>query len=397
MIQTDARNADLTQLVEMLQSQQVRKIDMVVPATRLTSEWGDMTVDGVEPILLDDGVLDANGTYRPTRVFDEGISEKLGIPLSYVRRLREERTDLIDANVNGWLHGDRFDDGTPVPGNHGPDPRSFLFRAFRGDDDGPGIARALLSNQYAVVDNLDVLLTTLDAIRDLGHDVVVDRASLTERRMSVSIVCPEVQVLAERLLQGYRNPFGADFERWRGVADREGLGYGGEEPVVWAGIKVSNSETGDGSFRVVPEMRVKVCANGLVITKDAVRSVHLGGRLDAGVVRWSDETHEKNLDLIRAKTRDAVTTFLDVDYMEKTIADLTEKGERPVADHDEVRVIVKKAKFTDAQTTEILAMFTRGGQMTRAGVMNAVTAAAQMTSDPDAAFEMEEKALAVLA
>lgn len=386
---TEARNADLTELVEMLQAQQVRKVDMVVPASRISSEGGDMYVTGVEPILMDDGVMNANGFYRPTRVFDEGISEKLGIPLTYVRRMRETRTDLMDANVNGWLHGH---EETDVKG----DPRSFLFRAFRGVEE-HGIARALLSNQYAVVDNLDVLMTTLEAINALGHDTVVDRASLTERRMSVDIVCPEVQVLAERLLKGYRNPFGEDFDRWRGVADREGLGYGGEEPVVWAGLGISNSETGDGSFRVVPKMKIKVCANGLVIAKDAVRSVHLGGRLDAGVVRWSEETHAKNLDLIRAKTTDAVATFLNVDYMTEVIETLSDKADRPVEDHEEVKVITKRAKFTDAQTAEILKMFTRGGQMTRGGVMNAVTAAAQVNPDSDAAFDMEEKALAVLA
>lgn len=398
MIRTEARNAGLQDMVALLQEQQARKIDMVVPASRLRSIEGEMQVSGVEVILNEDGVTDANGLYRPTEVFDEGVSEKLGIPLAYMRRLRGSRPDLIDANVNGWLHGRkpkmRGEEviREAVPG----DERSFLFRAFRGDADEKGIGRALLSDRFAIADNLDVLMATLDGIREIGREVVIDRASLTERRMSVDIVCPEVQVLAEGLLKGYRNPFGSDFERWRGVADREGLGYGGEEPVVWAGLNISNSETGDGAFRVVPKMKIKVCANGLVITKDAVRSVHLGGRLDRGVVRWSQETEEKNVALVKAKTRDAVMTFLDVEYMQRVIADLTEKGEKPVEDHDEVKVITKRAKFTDAQTAEILKFFTRGGQMNRAGVMAAVTAAAQMQPNADTAFEMEEKALAVL-
>jgi len=229
----------------------------------------------------------------------------------------------------------------------------------------------------------------------MGVDAKVDRANLTERRMSVDIVVPEVQVLAEDLLRGYRNPFGADFERWRGIADREGLGYGGEEPVVWAGIRISNSETGGGAYSIVPTMKIKVCANGLVLTKDAMRSVHLGGRLEAGVIRWSAETQAQNLELIKSKTKDAVNTFIDVDYMAEKIAEIAEKAAEPVKT-DEVKVIAARAKFNQTEQDMILDFFVRGGQTTRGGIMNAVTAASQMIEDADAAFDMDAKALAVL-
>ena len=56
---------------------------------------------------------------------------------------------------------------------------------------------------------------------------------------------------------------------------------------------------------------VQVCRNGLTITRDAMRAVHLGERLDEGVVTWSGNTQDKTLALITAKTTDAVTTFLD--------------------------------------------------------------------------------------
>lgn len=392
--QYTARNASLADLVEMLRTQAVRKIDMVVPAGAIRSKDGMIAVDGVQPILSDDGVTDANGLYLPTRIFDEGISDRFGIPLSYVRRLREERPDLMDANVNGWLHG-----GATGPDGNGDvfdtDSRSFLMRAFRGDTDEPGIGRALLSNSYAIVDNLDVLMEALGAIREAGVEAVVDRANLTDRRMSVDIVVPEVQVLAEDLLRGYRNSFGDDFTRWQQVADREGLGYGGEEPVIWAGVRISNSETGGGAYQIVPTMKIKVCANGLVITRDAIRAVHLGARLDAGVVRWSEETHTKNIELIKAKTRDAIRTFIDTDYMTAQIAQITEKATRPVRP-EEVKVITKAAKYTDAQQDEILAHFIRGGQTTRGGVMQAATAAAQMVADPDVAHDMEAKAVSLL-
>lgn len=399
MIDTTARNVGLQDLVAMLQEQQVRKVDMVVPASRMRSTNGNLVIDGVDPILMDDGVLDANGTYRPTGVFDEGVADRLGIPLAYVRRLRAERPDLMDANVNGWLHGYReyVNADGPIPTAFVPgDTRSFLARCFRGDDGEPGIARALLSDRFSISDNLDSLMAVLDGARAAGIQTVVDTADITERRMTFRLVAPEVQTLAERLLEGYRNPFGADFERWRSVADREGLGYGGSEPVIFAGLRFSNSETGNGAWSITPEMVVKVCANGLTLTKHVVREVHLGGRMDAGVVRWSAETMEKNLDLVRAKTADAVKTFLDVDFMEAEIAKITEQAEKSVADHDEVKVIAKRAKFTDGQITDILSHFTRGGVMTRGGIMQAVTSVAQIVPDADLAYEMQNKALSVL-
>ena len=404
-MQTDVRNTDLQGMVDLLKTQHVRKIDVVLPAGRLFASDGDVLVSGVEHLIEADGVTDPNGLYVPTRVFDEGVSDKLGIPLTYVRRLREQRTDLWDANVNGWLHGYGqvvLTDDPAMPlaweGGNGalPDQRSFLFRGFRGDGGGDGIARAMLSDRFGINDNLDVLLAVLDGIRAAGIDAVVDRASLTERRMSVDIVAPEVSVLAETLLKGYRNPFGADFERWRQVADREGLGYGGEEPVIWAGLGVTNSETGDGAFTIVPKAKIKVCANGLTITKDMIRNVHLGGRLEHGVINWSEDTQRANIDLVRRKTVDAVRTFLDVSYLEGVVDELTTHGEQPVDDVEQVKVIAKRAKYTEAQADDILNYFVRGGQMNRAGVMNAATAAAQMADDADTAFDMEQRAVSLL-
>lgn len=405
-ITTAARNTGLQDLVAMLRDQHVRKVDMVVPASALRSVDGQVQVAGVEPVLLGDGVQDPNGLYVPTQVFDEGLSDKLDIPLKYVRRLRSERPDLMDANVNGWLHGaPELYRATAVPVSVDTvvekardaipgDSRSFMLRTFRGDD-GPGIARALLSNSYSIVDNLDVLMEALAGVREAGVEAYVDRANLTERRMSVEIVVPEIAVLATELLRGYRNPFGSDFERWRGVADREGLGYGGEEPVVWAGFKITNSETGGGAFTITPQAKVKVCANGLTLSNDVVRAVHLGGRLEAGVVNWSAETQRQNLELIKAKTRDAVATFIDVDYMTASIARITEKATAEVRS-EEVKVIAKRAKFTEPEQDMILDFFIRGGQTTRGGIMQAVTAASQMVDDADQAHDMEAKALTVL-
>ena len=62
-------------------------------------------------------------------------------------------------------------------------------------------------------------------------------------------------MLAPALLAGYRTPF-------TGAA-------GADNPVVFAGFVITNSETGCGAFTLTPRLVVQVCRNGMTITRDA--------------------------------------------------------------------------------------------------------------------------------
>ena len=66
---------------------------------------------------------------------------------------------------------------------------------------------------------------------------------------------------------------------------------GADNPLVFAGFVLTNSETGHGSFAIAPRLIAQVCSNGYTITRDAMREVHLGGQLGEGVItasrRWS--------------------------------------------------------------------------------------------------------------
>ena len=367
-ITTEARNASFPELLEILKSQQPRKVDVVAPAGAITAEGGLLRIAGTEPVIDDDGVTMADALYLPTRVADESISLKLGIPIHYLRRLRAEHVDLWDENVNGWL---------------ARDDRSFLMRLFRDDSTGVGVMRAMLSDSYRVMDHLDVLLSALDGIRQAGVEVDIAAANLTETKMSVKITAPTVRTYARELLKGYRSPFtGAN---------------GSDSPEVFAGSILSNSETGDGVFTLTPSMTVQTCTNGHNVTKDAMRNVHLGSKMDDGLIKWSEETQEKNLALVKSRTADAVRTFLDVEYMTKVIARLEEKSSTPVSDPAKaVKFIAKKAAFTEAEASGILDHFIKGGQVTAGGFMQATTSFAQTIASPDRAREMEDAGLRVL-
>jgi len=354
MTSTTTRNATLEDLAVLLKDQQGRKHDVVAPAQTIRAEAGQL-------------VLAGDGRYTPTETCDAGIAAKLDIPVAYLRRTRQQRPDLYDYNVNAWLEND---------------DRQFLVRALRDNAD-EGIARAFLSDSYAAIDNLDALVAALSGIRAADADAIVDTCDLSERRMYVRVQSQSVAALAPELMRGYRSPFTGD--------------EGTDNPTVFAGFVLSNSEVGQGAFTITPRLVFQVCRNGMTISRDALRQTHLGSKLDAGVISWSDDTRSKNVELIGAQARDSVATFLDSGYVERQL--LAIEGAAAVRISEPQKVISEVGKqlhFTDAQVDDVLSSFIAGGQLTAGGVMQAVTAAAQTTTDADTAFDMEASGIRAL-
>lgn len=409
-MELNLRNAGLEDLATMLKEQQARKIDVVAPATAIRSKNGMIVVEGTDAILGPDGVTTTAGTYKPTTVFYETAAEKLGIPTAYLKKLAASRPDLFDANVNGWLHGrtKRTADGEKTVLAE-PDTRKFLFRGFRGDD-GSGIGRALLSDGFGMIEHVDVLFSALEAARRADASLDVVSCDLTERRMKVRFAAPSVRALAPTLLANYRNPFDGDggveragsggwtVERAREAARREGRFYEpGTEPIVFAGFDLGNSETGGGALTLCPVITAEICGNGLKLTFDAIRKIHLGARMDEGVIDWTEETKAKSLELVGLQTRDAIETFLRPEYVKSRIEAIEAKAGKPVEKPvDAVKIIGKQLRYSQEAMDGILDHFVRGGQMTAGGVLNAVTSYAQTVDDADEAEDIEASAIQAL-
>lgn len=397
------RNTDLATLWTMLQAQHTTKCDMVIPAKCITAQDGKLIVTGAEWVVDDtDGPVDPNGVYDVTDTCDDGVSAKLDIPRQHLRRLHAKRTDLWDAMVNGLLHGLTDTDGQEV---HPADDRTFLLRTFINEAEGRRVARALLSSSYKIVDNVDILVAVMSGVKAAGVDVTV-QADLTDRNMRVRLVAPGVSVLAAELLKGYRSPFASpDIQRAGEAADYYGGTNGPHSgpgsanvDALNAGIVIGNSETGDGGWTLTPRAEFPVCRNGLVIKADMLRGVHLGGKQSEGVIRWSEDTREKELAVITAKVKDAVQQFLHTDYLAATIARIQEQMQTPVTGAQvHVQTVAKKLAFDPSVAQGVMDHFIAGGQMTSGGVMQAVTSYAQTVSDADLAAELEEMALDVLA
>ncbi len=434
------RNADFQDLLATLNEQQARKIDMVVPASKVKFVDGMLVIAGQEMILDDDGFSDPNGLYHPTQLFDDQLAERLDIAPGYLRRLRHgrinkaekmtspSRLDLWDQNANGLLGGRKpkigyqMVDGVreqvtlrePVPA----DPRSFFIRLFHPEN-GIGVARAMLSNKFARLDHIDGLMAMLKGITDAGIDPDTLRiyGDLSETKMFVHVAAPEILTAAPALLDGYRSPFdteseqtkrrgttlsmderirlGAEFrERGHGDGNHSGFYEPGNEPIVHAGFLLSNSEVGSGRWQIMPEITVLRCSNGLTLTKDGFARNHVGARMEDGLLEWSEDTQGKELGLVTAQTRDVVKAVLSTDYLERKVDELERKAGKVVAEPEKtIEVVAKKLSFSREEQDGILRHFFLGGQLTAGGVMQAVTSYSQTMGNADAAHDLNVRAI----
>lgn len=381
---TATRNATLQDMHRLLTQQQAKKLDIVLPATQIHSRGGKVYLNGVDGVDATGNLIEADGFYLPTDVFDAGVADKLNIPKAYIRRLRREAPDLLDSNINGWLQGHKRVRNGTMTVTRESDPRNFMLRLFRGDDGSEGVARALVSPRYALtMENIDVLMATLEGITETGIQADVVGADLSDSRMYVRVASSEVKLLAPELLKNYRSPFSGN--------------RGADNPTVFAGFQISNSEVGAGAFSITPRLIFEVCGNGMTITRDAFRAVHLGSKLEEGVIDWSADTQKKAAAVIAAKTRDTVRKFLDIDYMRKIIAETEELAGKPVDDAVEtIKVVGAKLSYSQEAQKGILTHFIDGGDRTAGGLMQAVTSYSQTVPDADEATSLEESAFKAL-
>lgn len=386
-----ARNADLGHLAKMLEAQQTRKLDVVVPAKFIRGEAGNLVVADAPVVITDEGVSDPNGTYAPLAMAETDIAGKLGIPAGYLAKARQLNVPVWDANVNGWLTHEQYRS------------KSYLIRSFDAGTDQPRTMRAMLSDSFRPIEHLDVLYTMLESIRETGTTVAVmpGGCNLTDRRMSVRLFCPDVLAMAPELVKGYRSPFGPEGLARAGRGRDLGLGTDAQgRPIVYAGFRLDNSETGEGKYRITPEITIQVCSNGMTVPGLAVEAVHVGGKLTPGLINWSDATQEKNLALIKSMTKDAITTFLAPGFLQAQVNRMeTLAGSAVTEPAKAVEVIGKRLAYSESERAGILDHFLSAqpiGQRTAGGLANAITSYVQVIENADRANDLQDTALKAL-
>lgn len=341
-----------------VESQSQRKDDLIVDTRQVTMLNGSelsIPLGGDEP-----------REYAVSQIAHRQLGSYLGIPAKFYDMLREGDRALdddsrarlrllLDRNVNALMRE--------------REPEDRMLRTFKADDDGPGIARAFLSDRYRRRDNDELLAAILPILGEIP-DVQFESSGLTDRAFYLKAVAPRVQ----------------------------GEVKAGD--VVQAGVIIRNSEVGHGSLSIVPFFYRLWCANGCG-TDEATRHYHVGKQVEATEDSrvFSDDTLRKDDAAFFAKVGDTVRAAVDETKFNALVVRLQEAatGERIEKPLEAVQRISRRFTLTDDEGESVLKHLTEGGDLSAYGMLNAVTRASQDVESYDRATELELAGGAVLA
>jgi hypothetical protein len=376
----DLKNLSLQEIVQQLQKQNLLKQDFVVPSKYLKMVGSNLIVinesklDSLTKLLLDTGIsIDENDLQKiELAVLDcchSQIGSRLDIPKKYYDKMliKEQYHHLLDYNVTSWFTE--------------KNENNFLLRTFIDREEKTGIARAILSDRYNVLDNYDVMLYTLDAIRECGINVQIESGDITDTKFYMRFVCPDIEMEAPDILKNYRVPDGTQ---------------GGNG--IISGFVISNSETGNGKFSISPRAVVLACRNGMIFKNDAFQKTHLGAKMEEfTTIDWSEETRQKNYELVCSQVKDAIKYYASEEYLGAKIHELVEKGNKELTYPIEtIKNVSKHLSISEEKESSILNYFIKSGDTNAFGVTQALTYYAQHNASPEERYEIETESVLIL-
>lgn len=334
----------LTEMAAEIERQNKAKVDYLSPSNQIHFVSGS---DGSE--------IDLRSTVDGLKVNDHAhgqIAAKLRIPRAFYDRLRGELPGLLDENVNRLLH-------------HNPKGGDFPKWQVRTLD---GVARAVLSDAYRSLDNFEIAEQVFPILGELPG-VEIRSCGLTETKMHIKATTG-----IEKQVEGSRR-----------VGD-----------VVRAGVYIGNSEVGAGSLVVYPFVEALICTNGMVSQKAGegmMKQIHLGRRVNAdGTGRvFRDETRRADDRAFILALGDVVRAAVDEARFHELVAEMSRAAQSdPVTDvQAAVEVLAKREGLSEGESKGVLNHLAAGGDLTRWGVLNAVTRTAEDMESYDRATELE--------
>lgn len=332
------RTLSLQEMAIELERRQAAKRDYVIDTRRASF----ITEDGVSTLTFD--APDAEDGIDGGPVLDHAhaqIAERLQIPKRYYDRLRSTAPKLLDANVGHWFVSE-------------PEKRTVRILDDR--------VRAVLSNRYRRLDDYDLMQHVLPIFGQI-EGLEFQRAALTDTRLHVRALLPSLQA-------------------------EVGLG-----DIVQAGVALRNSEVGDGALVVEPFIWRLACLNGMTVPDRRLRKFHTGRAEDEGQLNvYSDETLAADDRAFFLKVGDLVKAALSEVTFEQVVAQLREAatGEK-IADPVEATTrLASSFTLTQGEQKGVLQHLIEGGDLSRYGLIQAVTRTAQDTDTFERQAEMEE-------
>ena len=279
-------------------------------------------------------------------LFHRQVASALGIPAKYYDLMQAQKPELLAENVNSWF-ADK--------------PSSYMVRSM---DYGAGqVARALLSERYRRIDNMEITTSVLPLFA--GNDQYeVMSCEVTENRLYLKVVNHRLEMEV-----------------------RKG-------DIVQAGVMISNSEVGLGAVSIQPLVYRLVCTNGMVVNDMGERRHHVGRQAKAvedSFALYSDETMEAEDKAFLLKLRDTTMAAIDESRFSQVVGRLQESMAVPITGkvQDVVQLTAQSYGINAEEQEGILKYLIEGGDLSLYGLSNAVTRASQDVVSYDRATTLE--------
>lgn len=281
-------------------------------------------------------------SFKANEIAHRQIAARLEIPAKYYDRMRADSPALLADNVNHWFQ---------------TQPENRMVRTLDGK------VRAFLSDRYQRIENEEIAQTVLPILLE-QEGVQVVSSSITESRMYIKAVFSKVQ------------------------------GEVKKGDLVQAGVVISNSEVGLGAVKIEPLIYRLVCLNGMIMPDAKFSAHHLGGRVSAGdgvFEMLTDETIKADDKAILLKVRDVVRGSFNQVKFQSTLEAMRGASEQRMEGNpaEAVKLLAKRHQLNEFEEGGILRHLIEGGDVTKWGLLNAVTRTAQDVESYDRATELE--------
>jgi Domain of unknown function (DUF932) len=267
------------------------------------------------------------------------MASKLGIPKVYYDQMMQKSPELLATNVNHWL-GERQEE-------------TNLIRTLRGQ------MRAFLSNRYRIVDNNEILAMVLPELNEMGDGIRVASCQVTDERMYLKVINTNIEAAVA-------------------VGDP-----------VQAGFILTNGEIGNSSISVEPFIYRLVCTNGMILKDKRQRKNHAGRAENTDL--YAEDTLRSIDQAFKLKIRDLVRNAISISTFNEAVADMKEAKSCEITGSPAkaVDVTAKALKLNQDESNLVLDHLIRSGDLTKFGMVQAVTRTAEDLDSYDRATELE--------
>jgi len=343
------RHDTLDSLMQRVVAEHDRKVDMLADTRRMSLTVHPADEQGGPQVAL--SVDDEDGL----SVLEMGphalgqMATDLGIPKRYFDRMKVGAPDLFVQNAHHWMY---------------EEPKRRMLRAYRpGVDDAALIGRAWLSDRYRRLDNIEIANRLLPEFGRLSEEVEFHNASITDERFYLRATFP-------RMTKDVK------------VGDA----------VTW-GVQIRNSEVGAATFAIESFVLRLVCLNGMVVAK-VMNARHIGKRLDDVL---SDEAVKADDHAFWLAARDTLRASMDEAAFEAVVDTLRETTSGIAVQNvpKATERLAKSFSLSDEEKDKVLTNLAAGGDLTRWGALNAITATASTLTNFDRGVELEEMGWAI--